>query len=205
MIKIKNVTHGKRNKNRYCGPGAISAIAGVTAEKAAKLIADFSGKSQAYQRRFEKNASRTGMGFGVKGTDPRVMIRVLNSLGYSAIEQVAKTQDAKHYFVETASGVEPVRKLRRKKHPGEIWIKDGVMSDVPPDCVLELPTLNQWDNERRRTTDLYLIILTSHYVVVQGDKIVDNQLETVRSLSDTKHYKRARVKRVLRIERKKAA
>lgn len=181
MLKIKAVKHGKHNYNRYCGPGAISAITGITAENAAKRIADHKGYSQAKQKSFAKNAKRTGKGYGVVGTSVTTMRSVLRDLGYKTIEQIAKPSETMSgYDFEVNTGAEP-RGLDENGY------------------LLPCQTLTQWDNNRKRTTDLYLIALTTHYVVVQGDKIVDNQIITPRSLAGGKHYRRARVQQVFRI------
>ena len=46
QLQIKPVNHGKvkADKNRYCGPSAISAITGMTTGEAARLIRHVSGK-----------------------------------------------------------------------------------------------------------------------------------------------------------------
>ncbi len=48
QLQIKPVNHGKvkADKNRYCGPSAISAITGMTTGEAARLIRHVSGKTK---------------------------------------------------------------------------------------------------------------------------------------------------------------
>jgi hypothetical protein len=44
-IKIKSVTHKRGDRNRYCGPSAISAITGMNTGEAARLLRHVSGKT----------------------------------------------------------------------------------------------------------------------------------------------------------------
>lgn len=186
-LKIKNVTHGTRNYNRYCGPGAISALTGVTAERAAKLIAETRGITPTRMKAFAKNSQRTGRGFGIKGTAEHEMQHVLRKLGYNSV----RIDPEDNYFtsnrldVTQDNGLSPYA-IARKIDAGHCR-----------------PTLKQWDDNRTRDTDAYLVVLSTHYVVVQGDKIVDNQLLTIRTLSEAKHYTRARVQTVYRITKQR--
>lgn len=47
MLKIKAVNHGKKptDKNRYCGPSALSAVTGMTTGEAARLLRNVGGRS----------------------------------------------------------------------------------------------------------------------------------------------------------------
>lgn len=47
MLRIKAVNHGSKStdKNRYCGPSAISAVTGMTTGEAARLLRKVSGRS----------------------------------------------------------------------------------------------------------------------------------------------------------------
>lgn len=47
MLRIKAVNHGSKSydKNRYCGPSAISAVTGLTTGEAARLLRKVSGRS----------------------------------------------------------------------------------------------------------------------------------------------------------------
>lgn len=47
MLRIKAVNHGEKaiDKNRYCGPSAISAVTGMTTGEAARLLRKVSGRS----------------------------------------------------------------------------------------------------------------------------------------------------------------
>lgn len=47
MLRIKAVNHGEKaiDKNRYCGPSALSAVTGMTTGEAARLLRKVSGRS----------------------------------------------------------------------------------------------------------------------------------------------------------------
>jgi len=61
--------------------------------------------------------------------------------------------------------------------------------------VKTLPTLARWlkDSESWRNNDIYLIVTSSHFLMVSGNQIVDNQLRFPRNLDQVRHYRRAKI------------
>lgn len=169
-MKIRNITdikHGSRGHNSFCGPGAISALTGITAERAAKLIRAERDKFNAGTRGRRRGLARsTGAGSGISFAYTVEVLDVLKQLGYQA-ERVEKRYDQQY--------TDYLNKTLRA------WDRD-----------VRLPA------QRLRPL---LIVVSSHFVVVQGDKLVDNQLERIVTLSETDHYSRARIKRIYEITR----
>ena len=64
-MRLKPVNHGKKagDKNRYCGPSAISAVTGMTTGEAARLLRHVSGRT------------------AIKGTHPHELYRALAFCG----------------------------------------------------------------------------------------------------------------------------
>jgi len=57
------------------------------------------------------------------------------------------------------------------------------------------PTLAKWlrDSKDWREFDVYLVITNSHYLLICGEYIVDNQLHSPKHVDKARHYNRARV------------
>jgi len=75
-------------------------------------------------------------------------------------------------------------------------VENGVMRMKPL-------TLNQWYKRRKDKGGLYLLNVSRHYVVVNGNKIIDNQKPEWTTFYKRKgkgSYKRAHVHRVWKIE-----
>ena len=67
-MKLHPITSGLK-KNRYCGPGALSAITGRTTDEMALLLRKVSGKR------------------AIKGVGRAWMLMALNHMGYGAVRQ----------------------------------------------------------------------------------------------------------------------
>ena len=73
-MKLHPVTDGP-NKNRYCGPSALSAITGLLTDDTARHLRRVTGKR------------------AIRGTHNWAMLRVLRQLGYRACLVCAPTRD----------------------------------------------------------------------------------------------------------------
>jgi len=60
------------------------------------------------------------------------------------------------------------------------------------------PTLTRWlkDSADWRGDDVYLILTSSHYLLICGNRIVDNGLRFPRALSTVRKYRRSRIHHV---------
>ncbi len=76
-MKIHPVKHGKGDKNRYCGPAALSIVTGMTTGEAARLLRHLSGKAS------------------IKGTSTSQMRNAFAKCGVSMKPVVVKPQPPK--------------------------------------------------------------------------------------------------------------
>ena len=60
-------------------------------------------------------------------------------------------------------------------------------------------TLTQWYKQRPDKQATYIVMVTGHYVVLRGTRVIDNQQPRWQSFSDRKKHKRSLVLNVLQI------
>lgn len=85
---------------------------------------------------------------------------------------------------------EPVRFKGRGLPPG--------MTPCPGTPADERPTLAAWLRKRDRKS-AYLVMITGHFIVVAGDRVIDNQMKVWTSVRASKH-RRARVLQTSKVE-----
>lgn len=112
-MRLAKKLHPITGRNTYCGPAAVSAIAGVTSDMAAALFREYTERAQC-RWVFDNETSV-----------------VLASLGYRMLRQDS--------------------------------FKKG-----------ERPTLNRWLDKRENFDAVYLVNVTSHYVIVCGRTFADS-------------------------------
>ena len=149
LDKIGAVNHGKKqaDKNRYCGPAAISAVTGQTTGEVARLIRKYTGRSR------------------VTGTGPSDLRAVFRNV------QIDMQVHYDSWLYWTA----------KFKHNGQA------------------PTLAAWLKKTRpirKSADIFLILTTNHWQVVQGNRIVCSQLGEPTRVSSNRVKRRQRVRQV---------
>ena len=155
----------------YCVPAALSALTGMTAEAAGRILA-----AEVMGRRPEE----------VKGVRIHELLAALRHLGYD-------------YSVQSFGHLEQ-RPMRRRGWWGRLVSEDYVEGRFELRRVGR-PTLARWLRERDSATQdapCLLSLSGVHLVVVQGEDVADNiqgMVPTERS-----RYLRRRVARVVRIE-----
>jgi len=167
-LKIKNVKHKPARDGRtntWCGPAAVSAILGITAEVAAKRIKAFRVRNPFATRKGFSNRKNSAHGIGWAYTSE--VLAVIQSSGY----------------------------------PGTINHNDKLVRWKREHGTRQ--TLAQWDANRAPADrlKLFLVVLSDHFIVVQGDKLVDNHYNNGTTLSECKTWKRTRLTDVYEIRK----
>jgi hypothetical protein len=132
----------QRNKtsNRFCGPAALAALAGIHVDEAARMLRLVSGKTAIF------------------GVGHRHKLAALERLGYRVEHVLANSLDDR----------------RAGRTPTLTQALAGALRG-------------------RQSTQRYLVLITGHYVTIQGRKLVDNKHPEGIALS-TCPYRRRRVR-----------
>ena len=131
----------------------------------------------------------------LSGIDVAEIVRMIlnrrEQVGYTALERrrvVGMGISEMIYHLETELGLLAVN----------VKVKANPNYDVFNNRSHPFPTLTQWlkDSAVWRGSDVYLILTSSHYLLICGNKIVDNGLRFPRKLSTVRKYRRARINHV---------
>ena len=172
QLTINAVNHGTRvaDKNRYCGPAAISAVTGMTTAEAAKLLRVVSGARS------------------IKGTDSALMRDALRECGIKMGEDIraARPGDSLRVPAQVYPSIEG-------DYTFSAYCFETLARWLSTTRLILEANRWPWQEFAQR---VFLVVAGNHWQLIQGDKYVCGLPGEVVSVTDKRVKRRARVTEV---------
>jgi len=172
MKRITRANVTDRAGNKYCGPLVLAALLGTSTAEAAGIVRGQSGRR------------------AIRGMYHPELITALRANGYDVVEEAIELRYRAHH-----------------SFGGGQWYTNEQDPDMPPGHrgapftpVKRVgPTFAEWLRSRQVPSATHIVVVSNHYVLVQGRKMVDTHTHGVWTFIRSAPHRRKRVEKVFRI------